>query len=98
MTEHEDNETTAKTLNGAATKLHDEGARWVRLMGALLFVVLVAVSANLWALRTVNHHVDQLEVEVTVLREDNADMRRVLTFVDRLLCDRLPESPECQEG
>jgi hypothetical protein len=79
-----------------ATELRDEGARWVRWIGALLFVVLVALGWTLWVLRSVDGHVDTLETEVTELQDDNAEMRRVLAFVDRLICDRLPDSPECQ--
>jgi len=72
-------------------------ARYARMMGAGLLVVAVLLIASLVLYRNLDRHVDNLEDEVTVLQEDNAEMRRVLVFVDRLLCDRLPNEAECQQ-
>jgi len=66
------------------------------MMGAGLFVLAILVVALLVLHRNVDKHVDNLEDEVSVLQEDNAEMRRVLVFVDRLLCERLPDEAECQ--
>ena len=90
------NMTEGERVQQAATELRSEGSRWLRWIGALLFVVLIALFATLWTLRSVDAHVDKLEVEVEVLRTDNEEMRAVLQFVDRLLCDRLPDEAECQ--